>query len=239
MIYRQIGNGSAFNYKIPNSSFVILNNSEYILFDCGYNIYQELRRLDEDINDNFDIKNLTNIYISHLDDDHVGSLKTLIYYQFFVNNIVLNICCDCRLEEELAYFLKDLRGYMDESKKIKDDLFLIVPLKSKTLINGINVETTVTSHHVKCYGLILSKVGKALYISGDTKALSGIRNIIDYIDNLYKSYKIFHDYSNFDDEGKQVHACKTDIENLYTKTTISRVQFYHNDAEFDNTWKSL
>ena len=76
--YKQLGNGGAFDYGQCNSSFLIESNNEYLLFDCGYSVFGELRKQDADINTTVDLAKLTTIYISHMDDDHMGSLKSLI-----------------------------------------------------------------------------------------------------------------------------------------------------------------
>jgi len=239
MKYRQIGNGGAFNYKMTNSSFVIWNNDEYMLFDCGYNVYTKLRRLDEDINENFDIKKLKNVYISHLDDDHVGSLKTLIYYQYFVNDIILNIYADYNITKDLTELLKDIDGYFENGKKVKSSLFTITCLNSSeyTLINNINVKTTKTNHHVPCYGAIFKGPDSYLYITGDSKVLFDIRLNIERLTESGKKFKVFHDFSNWDEPSKQVHACLTEINEAYPQKVIDVCEWYHNDADFDNRWK--
>ena len=97
MKIKQIGNGGAFNYKETNSSFLIENNRKYLLFDCGHSVYQKLRELEEA--SEISLKDLKAVYISHFDDDHIGSLKTLIYYQYFINNIIMDI-----INADVVYF---------------------------------------------------------------------------------------------------------------------------------------
>ena len=121
MKIKQIGNGGAFNYKETNSSFLIENNDKYLLFDCGHSVYQKLRELDE--SKEILLKDLQAVYISHFDDDHIGSLKTLIYYQYFVNQIILDIIVAEELYHEMNIFLKGLDGYNEDFRKVPAQLY--------------------------------------------------------------------------------------------------------------------
>ena len=50
MKIKQLGNGGAFDYNQTNSSFLIeLETNDYLLFDCGYNVFSKLRELGDDI----------------------------------------------------------------------------------------------------------------------------------------------------------------------------------------------
>lgn len=249
MKFRQIGNGGAFNYKMVNSSFVIENNDEYLLFDCGHSVYGELRRLHEDINENFDITKLNSIFISHLDDDHIGSLKTLIYYQYFINNIKLDIYCGNEVVyENLLTYLEDIDGYVIDGKKVNKALYSVTELDKRGdwLSSGLQVFVTDTYHFKEGNGLVIVNHIKetnrmckhGLFISGDTKASETINTIISNMDNMYPKYKIFHDFSNWNEESKQVHACKADTERIY-KNKCDNITWYHNDKEFNNKWQIL
>ena len=91
MRIRQLGNGGAFHFKQINTSFLIsldnyddgdVDNGTKLLFDCGRNVVDKLDELAE--KEEFNYSNLKYVYISHMDDDHIGSLKSLIYYMFFM-----------------------------------------------------------------------------------------------------------------------------------------------------------
>ena len=88
MKIKQLGNGGGLNPQMTNSSFLINlgtdKEPEYLLFDCGFNIMQKLIELEK--NNEIKIKDIRCVYISHLHDDHVGNLETLIHWQFFKNN---------------------------------------------------------------------------------------------------------------------------------------------------------
>ena len=233
MTYRQIGNGSAFNYTMTNSSFVIKQQDKYLLFDCGYSVFAELRRLHADIDDDFDLTNLTHVYISHLDDDHIGSLKTLIYYQYFVNNIKLTVL---GAEDETFY---DLSTFLLDLNEV---VILDILTSDKNEWNGLTLITTKTDHHVPCAGLLITDdanpTPSAILVSGDTKATEYLQEVISYCIHSYSKFKLFHDYSNLDDPENQVHACKSDTDSIYGDL-VDYLTWYHNDEEFDNSWKDV
>lgn len=223
MRVKQIGNGGAFDFESVNSSFLIEEGSEYILFDCGYSVYAELRKLN-DYHDEIDIKMLRNVYISHMDDDHMGSLKTLIFYMFFVHNIKLNILAFNEVADELNLYLKDMKKYIDLHK-----------LSNGIIYNGLKLDSIKTSHHVECYGLIVSDNKNSIMISGDTKALVNFPEIV----YRYENKIIFHDFSEWDNEEQQVHACKTDVNRYYPKELQENIIWYHNNKDFDKKWRTI
>ena len=47
MRIKQLGNGGAFDTESTNSSFLIDSSGDYILFDCGYNVFYKLRELEK------------------------------------------------------------------------------------------------------------------------------------------------------------------------------------------------
>lgn len=69
-----IGTGGAFDYEIGNSAALLAFAGQQILIDCGHTVYPRMRQLD--IPEKFDY-----ILLTHLHDDHCGSLSTLIFHQ--------------------------------------------------------------------------------------------------------------------------------------------------------------
>lgn len=242
MKIKQIGNGGAFNYKETNSSFLIENNKEYLLFDCGHSVHQKLRELEEagDIS----LKDLKAVYISHFDDDHIGSLKTLIYYQYFINNIIMDVMVAEDLYEEMNYFLRDLDGYNDNFERVPAQMFDIYCIESEYRFryNGMILDTLPCNHHVPCFGLIASdeNLNKMIIISGDTTA---IETLDDFYFNNKQTFPemeilVFHDFSNCDCPEKQVHMCKTGMEKIYNQDFIEILNFYHNDdLNYNKEWR--
>lgn len=231
MQIKQIGNGGAFNFKETNSSFLIKNKEDLILFDCGYSVYQKLRELDE--SGEISLKDLKAAYISHFDDDHIGSLKTLIYYQYFINQIKLDILVASELEDEMQLFLRDLDGYYEDFQKVYDNLYNIISiLDEDTEYNGLELTKIYCRHHIPCFGLTVysKEKNRCFIITGDTKAIPGLD---EYYFHLKYEFEIevlcFHDLSFWDCPERQVHMCKTDMLQQYSDEFIKELNFYHND----------
>lgn len=256
MIVQQIGNGGAFDYNKTNSSFLInLTNEKYplyLLFDCGNNVFAKLRKMEVEQNIEI-IKNIDYVFISHFDDDHDGSLKTLGYYRYFMLGKTTNILCN-PLSSELAERLKGI------NKKIIFGKFS--PAKIFNFVENLNGKSNVGfkvikgTHHTEAYGLLVGKVfsgtfNNFVYISGDTKVnentikiIENVKatishtecyNLTNNIDLLKNSYKIFHDYSHWDNYDQQSHTCKYDFDKYYEKFIEDGVEInkYHTGDEYN------
>lgn len=246
MKVKQLGNGGAFNYQMPNSAFLIENQDKYLLFDCGYSVYAELRKQDEA--GDIALKKLGSIYISHMDDDHMGSLKTLLYYQYFVNGITVKVYAHAEVFDAVQELLRKTNLKLEHGKYVKTPIVEVVRLYSFVkegilgeVMVGLNSRISHCNHHTTCYGLSLEnpKTGAILFISGDTKAAPEIADTIDNILSKKVSCKIFHDFSHWDCEGAQVHACKSDTERLYSQEVRDAITWYHNDEPFDGNWQTV
>jgi hypothetical protein len=254
MKIKQLGNGGAFDYDKTNSSFLIDIGTEekrsLILFDCGYNVYSKLREIEKE--DENIIKDIDLIWISHLDDDHVGSLKTLIYYRYYILGKETPIIRNS-LESELKNFLSDMNQTMKFGKFIETNILYIVDrpiihIKNTTYV----ISETKTFHHLDCYGLCVKEINNEtneytsiLYISGDTKVCSGtieaLNDIVQSIGTL-KNYKIYHDYSNWNSYENNVHTCEYDFNKYYLQNDTFKdleITKYHNNAEFDENWVEI
>ncbi len=234
---KQLGNGGAFDYKLTNSSFLIETLEEsYLLFDCGYSVYAELRKQDE--SKEIDLNKLKYIYISHMDDDHIGSLKTLIYYMFFILNKRVHIIAYGSVFKELKAYLADIDSVVQNGVKIKDSLFnmLEIPFNDCLVLDSFNIYPTFTNHFKPCYGLKFKLRDKSYFvISGDTKAYHALIPVLrDY--NLKFA---FHDFSNWNCVGSQVHCCEEDYNSIYDASIRMKIIKYHNSAEFVGTWRTL
>ena len=235
---KQLGNGGAFDFESINSSFLIESTKEsYFLFDCGYSVYAELRR--QDSLKEIDLNKLKYIYISHMDDDHIGSLKTLIYYMFFILKKRVHILAYGSVFKEIKEYLGDIDGYVENNVEIKDSLFnfIEIPYADCLVIDSFNIERTFASHFKACYGLQF-KIDKynEFIITGDTKAHSTLANKLSC-----NSVKFaFHDYSNWNQEDSQVHCCESDFKRIYfDENRQNKIIKYHNNEEFDGSWRSF
>ena len=242
MKIKQLGNnGGLGDPTQTNSSFLIdLHNdqSEYLLFDCGYNVMARL--VEEEANDpNFEIAKIKHLVISHKHDDHCGNMETLIYWNHFKNNVQMNIYVACK---GLAKTVKDTRKIEDNFKTIKaktyESLTIVRPFSS-VLIGSLLVFFYPAFHGAKpAIGLHLEDGTRSIYISGDTKANKVLEGALGVKRIKKPATLIFHDYSNWDDESKNVHACATDFEREYSQAFKDKAIKYHTgNPDFNKGWQ--
>lgn len=245
MKVKQLGNnGGLGDPTQTNSSFLIDlhdDHSEYLLFDCGYNIMARLVKEEQD-DPYFEIAKIKYLVISHKHDDHCGNLETLIYWNHFKNNVQMDIFVAC---EGLAGTVKDTREIVDDFKIIEaqtygelsvvnDGYFTAIPTKPGEAFSLLFVKAY---HGAKpAVGVLISCDKRSIFISGDTKAFEDIE---EFVDNHYREVDlIFHDYSNWDDESKNVHACKTDYEREYSQKFKDKAIKYHTASpDFNQEWQ--
>lgn len=84
MVIEVIGVGGAFSYELGNASVLVWDDlfDSAVLFDCGHTIFSDLRK--KEVKENREIiSKIDSVFISHLHDDHYGSLGTLLEYRFW------------------------------------------------------------------------------------------------------------------------------------------------------------
>lgn len=240
MKIKQLGNnGGLGDPTLTNSSFLIDlydDHSEYLLFDCGYNVMARLVR-EEYQDPNFEISKIKHVVISHKHDDHCGNLETLVYWNHFKNDVQMNIYVACK---GLRKTVKDTRKIEKDFKTIKaktyEHLEIVGNNSSVDFNNGISMWFHEAKHGAKpAVGIWIGNSTKAFFISGDSKALPEFE---DYCMNSPAGSVFFHDYSNWDDESKNVHACKTDFERVYSQKFRNKITKYHTgDTDFNAVWQ--
>jgi len=197
-----LGSGGAFDTDKTNSSFLI---DDKILFDCGYNVFPYLRK------NNIDVYK---VFISHTHFDHIGSLETLVYYNFYVKGKKTIIASGPEVIRELTDMLashfKNLRFTNGEEGV------------QWHLITG----STIRGDHgiYPNYGLVIDNV----IITGDTRACENIRNKIIELLNQYEKVIVFHDYSDWDNP-ENIHCYPSNFKEYYDdliKKYKDRLKFY-------------
>ena len=209
MIVQVIGSGGAFD-KI-NSSFFVQGPSENILFDCGSNIFEHVKYIAEHID---------MVYISHLDDDHVGSLKTLVYYRYFAFGKKTKIVFhkNVNLEEFM-----NIQGKFNIINGKELDIVEFNPIEGPTKIKSIEIIPIQAKHHINCYGAIFNQ---KVFISGDTVAIKEIEEQVREHMGVSSSKLYFHDL-NYHNQNN--HATEDNIKETYSKEFSSQLKYYHND----------
>jgi ribonuclease BN (tRNA processing enzyme) len=229
-----IGDGGAFDYNKVNSSFMITTDKGNILYDCGSNVFDELVRIEKEEDENI-IKNIKMIIISHDDDDHCGSAKTLLFYMYFMHGIE-NTRLHC--PEHMMTSFSKMIFKMVGSKTVKADI-----VDTRTLSGDRNgliydycgaiIKLFKGNHHTETYGIIAYYNENIVAISGDTKAdqefETEIRQLQEHKGLKLQDCLIFHDYSYWNAPSRQVHACESDYEIEYSKEFRDIAIKYHNN----------
>ena len=157
-----IGRESGFSEN-NNSAYVEIGN-DFWLIDCGCTVFQKLRQ-----NFDFNKYDKINVIITHLHNDHAGSLSQFILFIWFIYHKKVNVYSSCKKIEE----------YLDITGAIKDIYTL-----SKSALNLEFIETTHVDN-LDCYGFKF-KVGDCVVVyTGDTRDLS---SFLPYLDDCNEFY---------------------------------------------------
>lgn len=111
-----LGTGGAFDFKEGNSSMLIKTVNGDILIDCGSLVYSELMRMEKQ-------PNIKYIFITHMHEDHIGSLSTFSYYKKY--QMGQNVFIECNENME-----GDLKNYLDNVCKMPKGSYVINNNKS-------------------------------------------------------------------------------------------------------------
>ena len=157
-----IGTESGFGNN-NNSAYVEIDN-EFILIDCGFTVFKQLK-------EKIDFKkyNKINVIITHLHNDHCGSLSKLILYLWFIYGKKTNIITKCK---NIKTYL-EITGTTEEAYEITD--------RYKDLI-------FIKTEHVKeldCYGFRIKIKDRDIVYTGDTKNFDSFLEYMNGVTDLY------------------------------------------------------
>ncbi len=164
-----IGNGSAWNIKLNNTSAFFKDEDNMLLIDCGESVAREIIRLDL-------LNEINNLYIliTHTHSDHIGSLGTLLFYSKYhkkINNYLI-VPNDNVYEDNIKAYLKI--SEISTEIQFENDEFL----KNRL---GLNEFQFLKATHVKsipCYCFIFEDENNLLYYSGDNSNIEYIKKYI-------------------------------------------------------------
>ena len=146
-----------------NSAYIEIDN-KLILIDCGITVFNKIKQ-------KFDFKKYEeiNIFITHLHNDHAGSLSQFILYLYFIHNIKPKVISACEhIKEFLTYTGTNTEQY--------------------TLVNTDKQIQLIKTEHapeLDCYGCCLNINNKKIVYTGDTKTLEPFLPYISGADELY------------------------------------------------------
>jgi ribonuclease BN (tRNA processing enzyme) len=195
-----------------NSAYLEIDN-KLILIDCGITVFNKIKQ-------KFDFKKYEeiNIIITHLHNDHAGSLSQFILYLWYMHNVKATVLSACEhIKEFLTY-----TGTPDESY---------------TLLKGdSNVEFIKTEHAqgMDCYGFRLKIDDKSIVYTGDTKILEPF---LPYLENANEFYvdvsKNGGVHLKFEDVIPELEALKNNGINVYLMHTDDKAYISEkNNNEF-------
>lgn len=146
-----------------NSAYIEIDN-EFILIDCGFTVFNHLKE-----NVNFKKYDKINVIITHMHNDHCGSLSQLILYLWFVYGKKTYVITKCK---NIKTYL-DITGTTKEAYEITDNYKDLIFIKTE---------------HVKeldCYGFKMKINGKNIIYTGDTKNIDSFLEHMNNVDELY------------------------------------------------------
>ena len=156
--------GSDAGYGKENNSAYIEIDNKLILIDCGFTVFGKIQ-------EKFDLNkyNEIEIIVTHLHNDHAGSLSQLILFAFFVykRNIKIISCCE----------------HIDEYLKGGG-----TPKEAYEIVNGTDNVTMIKTEHtplLDAYGFNMIVNGKNIVYTGDTKILTPFIPYLNEADELY------------------------------------------------------
>ena len=146
-----------------NSAYIEIDN-EFILIDCGFTVFNHLKE-----NVNFKKYDKINVIITHMHNDHCGSLSQLILYLWFMYGKKTYVITKCK---NIKTYL-DITGTTKEAYEITDNYKDLIFIKTE---------------HVKeldCYGFKMKVNGKNIIYTGDTKNIDSFLEHMNNVDELY------------------------------------------------------
>ncbi len=174
MLLNFLGRGSAFNIKEGNNSAFIKINNELILLDCGETVFEKIIN-----NKLLDSAEKVNVFITHMDSDHIGSLSSLIYYCYYMKHIIV----DVYFPDEQVFNLLKIQGHVEG----QDYNFKYLNIDQNNLIGCINIKPIKVNHieTLKCFGYLIYLKDKLIWYSGDCSEVSNVINQYE-IDEFYQ-----------------------------------------------------
>lgn len=189
-----VGTGGAFESTLTNSSAIVTQKGTNFLIDCGHSVFPKLNVLDL-------LGTIDGVLITHLHDDHVGSLSSLIlYHQIILEKGRLKVYSGSEAaREDLRKFLSFSLGKVEER----------ADLRLASEIEGLSVIDTFGKHveWMQTYGYCLSDGESSIAYSGDNGDAKYFFSEVEKL-NL-PNLRVFHEMCYY--EGLRAHPHFSDL----------------------------
>ncbi len=209
-----LGTGGAFDFLQGNSSFILPFGEKHILLDCGHSVYPELRKRNL-------VEKIDAVMLTHLHDDHCGSLSTLIFHY---NLIAPKKKLPLLLPEK---FIPEVRNFLSFSMKNPENFVEFHSIEQEeTRIFPID---TFGKHvpEMQTFGYYFQAKPMSFVYSGDLGDIDFLIQILEK--NAWKPDIIFCDISFFE---VPPHTYYKDAEKYLSEY---RIIGYHHDPAFKPT----
>lgn len=157
-----LGRDSGFGEN--NNSAYYEENNKLVLIDCGFTVFNIAKKTFD-----FNKYEKVEIIITHLHNDHAGSLSQLILYLWFIFNKKTTVISNC----------ENIKKYLEITGTPED---------AYTLINSReNLEFIKTTHvaHLDSYSAKLKINNKSILYTGDTSTIEPYFPHFSNINELY------------------------------------------------------
>lgn len=147
-----------------NTSAYVENNDEFILIDCGFTTFNLIKN-------KFDFNKYKKIIvvITHLHNDHAGSLSQFILYMWFVYHKKVIVVSKC----------ENIKKYLEITGTTKEAYEILNSYDNVQFIKTIHVK------ELDCYGVKININDENIIYTGDTKTLEPYMN---YMENVIEFY---------------------------------------------------
>jgi glyoxylase-like metal-dependent hydrolase (beta-lactamase superfamily II) len=204
MNIRFLGTGGAFDPHLGNSAAWVELNGSNILLDCGHSVYSRLRALN--LADKIDY-----ILLTHLHDDHVGSLSTTVLH----HKHVMKPARKARIlipDSHHGELMKErIIGFLSYSLIHPEEYLEFISLSAFRGISAIDT----TGHHVAdmvSFGFVFEDEKSRTIFSGDLGTPRLVFDFLEQIPDDGKYLKIFHEVSFFPSNG--IHTFYEDLQRM-------------------------
>lgn len=175
-----LGCGDAFNTKYRNTSAYFKCDKILFLIDCGETVFSSLidNNILEDIEEMY-------IFITHTHADHIGSIGTLIMYNYFKTHIKTHIVLSRDVLQK-----KNIDAIVHAFGCFSDMFDYLYVDELDNRFQGFDeIRYLKTTHYnsLECYSILIKYDGVVIFYSGDTNELETLKKVIcEYkIDKIY------------------------------------------------------